>query len=61
VTTLLPVEIAEQLSPEQYVRLCIKVEKQYAQEFGIVSVQDQGRRLRCIVELKDGTHHTVNV
>lgn len=60
-TLLLANEIAEQLSPEQYVRLCMKVEKQYEQEFGVVSTEDNGRRVKCVVELKDGTQHTLNV
>ena len=60
-TLLLASEIAENLSPDQYVRLCLKVEKQFGQEFGIVSIEEEGRRSRCVIELRDGTQHTVAV
>lgn len=54
---LLPQEIAEELSPDKFEKLCTLVEEKYHKSFGIVSVKDN----IVTVELEDNTQQEVKL
>lgn len=59
---LLPAEIAEVLTPLEYVRLCGKVEDRYKKDFGVVSVtRKDASHTKVEVEFGDNTRETVIV
>ena len=58
---LLPQEIAEQLTPEEYTDLCAVVEGSWRKAFGVVKVTRKHKQVQVIVELDDDTHHEVSL
>lgn len=55
---MLPQDIMERLTPEEYEDLCAKVEEQFHQAFGVISIL-RSNKLVVIVELDDNTRHEV--
>jgi hypothetical protein len=58
---LSPGEIAKALTPEEHVRLHGIVAENWAQAFGIVTVQRLRRNVAVEIELEDDTHHDVTL
>ena len=56
---LLPQEIAEKLTSEEYSTLLQIVEENWHQAFGVVNVDRNRTWLSVVVELDDKTHHEV--
>lgn len=59
--SLLPQEIAEQLTIAQYTKLCSKVESTYKQKFSVESIVHNEDRATIVVELEDNTQHQVRI
>ena len=56
---LLPQDIAEQLTPDEYVELVGVVEDKYHQKFGVVKVTRSVLGVEVQVELDDRTRHDI--
>lgn len=55
-----PQEIAQQLTIREYTQVCERVEKSYAQKFGIISIVRNDEAIVLVVELQDKTRHTLS-
>jgi hypothetical protein len=56
-----PTEIAKNLGTAEFTLLCAKVEKKWAQAFGVVKVHRTRRKVVVEVELQDKTRHKVSL
>jgi hypothetical protein len=56
---LLPGEIAEQLTPDEYTALCEIVERSWNQGFGVIKVTPKKSGKAVEVELDDKTHYEI--
>lgn len=60
-TDMTPAQIARKLNIPQYSKLCAKVEQDFKQKFGVLSIQGTPEGIKVIVELDDKTRHTVTL
>lgn len=57
---MLPAEIAEVLTPLEFIRLCSKIEHKFAKEFGVISVvRKNANSCKVVIEFADNTQETV--
>lgn len=58
---MLPQEIAAQLGPNDYIKLCSKVERIYRQKFGVIKIARTSEGIVATVELDNRTRHEITI
>jgi hypothetical protein len=58
---MLPKQIAEQMGPREYVKLCSKVEKEYHQKFGVISIEHSTTGTIVTIETQDDVRHVITL